>query len=348
MSCSNPLSVWYDGINHKTGKRIMRFRPNIDKGQLQDYPDDRVACGQCLGCRLDHAKFWQNRCLMEMQDHVQTWFLTLTYDDDHLQEVKRSYECFDWPDPDTGEVRSVPCASLDLDCVQKWKKRLAKAWSKRSDVPLRFFGCGEYGDSTHRPHYHFLVFGLDLDESELIFYKHSRIGNVTYPLYNCDWISDTWGKGHVVLAKGSYETAGYVARYVLKKRVGKDKSFYARYNIDPPFINMSRRPGIGLPYLDQVTSVIVTDDGIDDIVISTEKGHKVITVSGYMLDKLEKVYPDIVQKVKDNRRAFMVERKRQMMQRSDMPYWQQLARNGEMLESKTKSLMLRGAVDIEK
>ena len=346
MSCSSPLGVWYDGINPVTGKRVMSFRPNLGKGHLVNQPHDYVACGQCLGCRLDHAKFWQNRCLMEMQDHNQTWFLTLTYDDDHLP--LRSYECFDWPDPATGEVRSVPCATLDLDSIQKWKKRLSKAWSYRSDKSLRFFGCGEYGDSTHRPHYHFLVFGLDLDESELQYYKTSRAGAVNNKLYNCDWISKTWSNGYVVLAKGSYETAGYIARYVLKKRVGIDKEFYERFNIDPPFINMSRRPGIGLPYLDSVTEVIVTDDGIDDIVISTEKGAKRITVSGYMLDKLANVYPEIVDRTKDMRRAFMDDRKATMKQSSDMPYVYQLQRNGELLEAKTKSLMLRGAADIEK
>lgn len=346
MSCSNPRFVWYDGINSVTGKRVINFRPNLEKGQLIDHPHGFIACGQCLGCRLDHAKFWQNRCLMEMQDHEQTWFLTLTYDDEHLP--LRSYECFDWPDPETGEVRSVPCATLDLDAIQKWKKRLAKAWTARSDKPLRFFGCGEYGDSTHRPHYHFLVFGLDLDDADLKYYKTSRAGSVNNKLYNCDWISKTWPNGYVVLAKGSYETAGYIARYVLKKRVGIDREFYERYNIDPPFINMSRRPGIGLPYLDKVTELIVSDDGIDDIVISTEKGSKRITVSGYMLDKLAKVYPEIVDKTKDIRREVMEQRKFTMMQQSDIPYLDQLGRNGEILEAKTKSLMMRGAVDFEK
>lgn len=347
MSCSSPLAVWYDGFNVKTGKRVLRFQPNADRGQLADHPHDYVACGQCLGCLLDHARFWTNRCLMEMQDHKRTMFLTLTYDNEHLP--KRSHYVHGYVDESTGELMKVPVCSLDLRDIQLWKKRLAKEWSKRSDKPLRFFGCGEYGDTTYRPHYHFLVFGLDLDENDLKYYKTSMAGTVSNKLYTCDWLSAVWGKGHVVIGEGTAESAGYVARYVLKKRVGLDRKWYDEQDLLPPFINMSRRPGIGLPYLEKCAEIIVTDQSIDDIVISTKKGHRTITVSGYMLDKLALVYPEIVEKVKGDRRMIMDERRAHLVySHFDEPYPLILKKQGELLEARTKSLMMRGAVDIEK
>lgn len=342
MSCTSPLGVWYNGMS-LNGKKVLSFTPDLSRGQRENSPDDYIACGQCLGCRLDHAKLWQGRCLMEMQEHDSTYFLTLTYDDEHLP-LKSRY-CHEYVDDSTGEVLSVPVATLSLDDVQRWKKRLAKAWSKRSDKPLRFYGCGEYGDTTMRPHYHFLVFGLDLTDDELTYYKTSAAGKINSTLYNCDWITKTWGNGHVVIGKGTFESAGYIARYVLKKRGAIDKQFYLDNGLLPPFINMSRRPGIGLPYLERVSEVIVNDDGIDDIHISTANGGKTIRISGYMLDKLSVVYPEIVTKVKDQRREAMDIKRAAIKSKTDLPYPLYLYNQGQALENRTKVLQKRGAVD---
>lgn len=342
MACSSPLGVWYNGVS-LNGKRVLSFTPDLSRGQRENSPDDYVACGQCLGCRLDHAKMWQGRCLMEMQDHENTFFLTLTYDNEHLP-IQSRY-CHEFVDESTGEVKSVPVSTLSLDDVQKWKKRLAKAWSKRSDKPLRFYGCGEYGDTTMRPHYHFLVFGLDLDENELTYYKQSTAGKINSTLYNCEWINKTWGKGHVVIGRGTYESAGYIARYVLKKRGAVDKQLYLDNGLTPPFINMSRRPGIGLPYLERVSEVIVSDDDIDDIHISTAKGGKTVRISGYMLDKLSAVYPEIVEKVKDKRKEAMEIKRAAIKSSTDIPYPLYLYNQGLALESRTKALQMRGGVD---
>lgn len=342
MSCTSPLGVWYNGTS-LNGKKVLSFTPDLSRGQRENSPDDYIACGQCLGCRLDHAKLWQGRCLMEMQDHDNTFYLTLTYDNEHLP-LKSKY-CHEYVDDRTGEVMSVLVSTLSLDDVQRWKKRLAKAWSKRSEKPLRFYGCGEYGDTTMRPHYHFLVFGLDLSDDELVFYKNSKAGKYTYSLYNCEWLEKTWGNGNVIIGRGSYESAGYIARYVLKKRGSVDKQLYLDNGLMPPFINMSRRPGIGLPFLERVSEVIVNDDGIDDIHISTTNGGKTIRISGYMLDKLSAVYPEIVAKVKDQRREAMDIKRAAIKASTDLPYPMYLFNQGQALENRTKVLQMRGAAD---
>lgn len=76
-----------------------------------------VACGRCLGCRLDKKREWMVRILDEAALHVFKWFLTLTYDDEHL--------------PRNG--------SLIKRHVQLWQKRLRKA---RPDDKIRFLASG--------------------------------------------------------------------------------------------------------------------------------------------------------------------------------------------------------------
>ena len=66
-------------------------------------------------------------------------FLTLTYNDDNLPS-------------DVG---------LHKDDLQRFFKRLRKALDTKK---IRYFACGEYGDTTSRPHYHAIVFGLGLNE----------------------------------------------------------------------------------------------------------------------------------------------------------------------------------------
>lgn len=46
---------------------------------------------------------------------------------------------------------------------QLFFKRLRKWYGK----PIRYFGTGEYGSKTQRPHYHFIIFGLKLDDLKL-------------------------------------------------------------------------------------------------------------------------------------------------------------------------------------
>lgn len=94
----------------------------------------QLACGQCLGCRLERKRSWAIRSMHEAQTHEKNCFLTLTYDDAHLPEDH----------------------SLDVAHWQRFAKRLRK-----SHGPFRFIHCGEYGDISLRPHYHALLFGVD-------------------------------------------------------------------------------------------------------------------------------------------------------------------------------------------
>lgn len=102
-----------------------------------------VPCGQCLNCRINQARIWTNRILLEQTQHGDSSFVTLTYDDDHL--------------PNPPHVSKVH--------LQKYIKRLRE---KIEPVEIRYFGVGEYGDRTFRPHYHIILFGIGLMHEKVI------------------------------------------------------------------------------------------------------------------------------------------------------------------------------------
>ena len=102
--------------------------------------------------------------------------------------------------------------SLNLRHVQLFLKRLRK---KFTGVKIRFFCCGEYGPKLGRPHYHLILFGLDFDDK--ILFKKAKSGN----LYTSKILSDCWGKGYVTTGAVTLQSAGYVARYCLKKINGQ-------------------------------------------------------------------------------------------------------------------------------
>lgn len=240
LSCYHPIIAYRYKVVNPGGRygqpQHLIFRPNYEdfvSGRLQPVP---LPCGKCLGCRMDYSRQWANRCLMEMQYHESTMFLTLTYDDAHLPRTFTA-------DPGTGEVIS-PAATLVPRDFTLFIKRLRKRFS---DQTLRLFGCGEYGSQTFRPHYHIIVFGLSLSDMEP--YKQSQLGDqyFTSPSLDACWTaSDGSPKGFIVAAPANWQTCAYVARYILKKQTGADgKRDYKALGIEPPFVRMSRRPGLG-------------------------------------------------------------------------------------------------------
>lgn len=230
-------------------------------------------CGNCLGCRLMYAKQWADRCLMESEYHKENWFVTLTYDEDHLTTVKSV--------DNDGVYRE--CGTLEKRELQLFWKRLRKELDK-DDIKIRYYACGEYGDQTHRPHYHAIIFGLHIPDLKI--YKkggaRSPFADVEY--WTSEFLERAWGKGRVLIAKAVPETMCYVARYVVKKQKGFDAKIYDDLGIEPPFVTCSRRPGIARQWYDDYGKKFVDESVIH---ISTPKGRKAITPPRYFLNLLE-------------------------------------------------------------
>lgn len=227
MTCYAPLVAWKsrdpDDIG-ASGKIKLVFKPELG------YPNTRIeiACGQCIGCRLDKARAWAIRCIHEATLYPNNMFLTLTYDDNHL------------PDGNT----------LVKSDLQKFLKRLRKHYAP---TRIRFFACGEYGDRLARPHYHCLIFNLW--PTDALYYK--KVGE--HEMYTSSTLAGIWGKGWCPFGRITYDSASYTARYILKKITGDnaDEHYQGR---TPEFTQMSRRPGIGREWYEKWKSDIYTHD----------------------------------------------------------------------------------------
>ncbi len=104
-----------------------------------------------------------------------------------------------------------------------------------------------------RPHYHACLFGFDFPDKEM--WKVSN-GN---RLYTSKILDEVWGLGHAVIGDLTFESAAYVARYILKKVTGKSAD--AHYNgRRPEYVTMSRRPGIGRSWFDKFKSDVFPHD----------------------------------------------------------------------------------------
>jgi hypothetical protein len=180
----------------------------------------RLACGQCFGCRLSRSRQWAVRCMHEAQLRPNNCFVTLTYSDENLP----------------------PGRSLHYRDFQLFMFKMQKRFGG-----VRFYMCGEYGELTHRPHYHACLFNHQFDD--LKFLK----GKDKSKLYTSALLDRMWGLGQCTVGEVTFESAAYTARYIMKKLTGGFESGYDVIDPDtlevvhwvPEFTRMSNRPGIG-------------------------------------------------------------------------------------------------------
>lgn len=228
MSCYHPLSGWYSRRKTKAGKRKIVFDPEKGNGESLQVP-----CQQCIGCRLDKAAEWAARLMHETLEHEDNRFLTLTYDEDHL--------------PTDG--------SLVKHHVQDFMKRLR--WHYR-DKRIRFYACGEYGEQLSRPHYHVALFGLRFEDERPIYLGADMTESAILDLI--------WKHGHCVIGNLTWESAGYIARYVTKKQTGERKwTHYVNDQgvcLQEEFALMSRHPGIGKRFFERYSGDVFPADEI--------------------------------------------------------------------------------------
>ncbi|WNK12589.1 MAG: replication initiator protein [Microvirus sp.] len=220
---------------------------------VRGYVDLRqeVACGRCVGCRVERKRAWAARCMHESQFHEASCFLTLTYRDENI--------------PSGGTLVPAHC--------QLFLKRLRKAIAPRK---VSFFLCGEYGENFSRPHYHVCLFGFDFPDK--VFHKLAKDGKSK--LYRSALLERLWPDGFSSIGSFNYTTAAYVAGYVMKKVLGEAASEHYRVvdsvtgeavDLVPEFVRMSRRPAIGKRWYEQFSS----DAFPDDFVVVDGKQHPV-------------------------------------------------------------------------
>ncbi|UPW40960.1 replication initiator protein [Sigmofec virus UA08Rod_5936] len=323
------------GIDHRV-KRLSpgsnMFTPCLDS---EGYPFQTIPCGKCIGCRMEYSRQWANRCMLELEYHDSAYFVTLTYDDYH---VRRSF----YPDPDTGEVNlSLTLRKRDS---QLFLKRLR---FYRPDDKIRFFMCGEYGPSTWRPHMHFILFGLHLDDLVLV---GNRRGN---NYYHSELLERCWSEkteipgldgktcatplskiGFVEVMEVTWEACAYTARYIMKKLKGPSAAFYEQFGLEPPFVLMSRKPGIARQWYEDHPNI----DEFEYINIKTERGGKKFRPPKYYVDLFEEDYPEESELFKQNRLRLTEASIRAKLERTDLSYLDYLQVEEDKFKRRISSL----------
>lgn len=292
----------------------------------------QVPCGQCLGCRLDYSRQWANRLMLELEYHDSAYFVTLTYDEDHAPVHWYS-------DPATGEAFSS--LSLEPRDVELFLKRLRK---KFKDDKIRYYIAGEYGETTFRPHYHAIIFGLHL--SDLVPYKRSTQG---FQYFTSESLTRVWSVkeskgsyaplGYAVVAPVTWETCAYTARYVTKKLTGPQAEFYKLHNLEPEFARMSRgrkeNGGIGKQwYLDHPGCAAE-----DYLFLKTDKGGRKFRPPKYFRSLFELEDPEMAAELKERRRRLAEAAQAAELRGTNLTYLEYLAVKESNLKARTKSLL---------
>lgn len=251
MPCFTPLKAWASVTqkNPKTGKRYIRFKETEFVGGTEPL---LVQCGSCEGCRLERSRQWAVRCWHEASLHENNIFITLTFAPEHLDAQ--------------GSLRKVD--------FQKFMKRLRKRFSyhtyascykdpvtgryklekKYYSPEIRYFHCGEYGEKLGRPHHHACIFNFTFRDLELL-----RVTKQGHRAYTSKTLSELWEFGIHEIGEVTFQSAAYVARYIIKKR--KAKEYYSHYQgKEPEYVTMSRRPGIAHDWFKKFQSDVYPGD----------------------------------------------------------------------------------------
>ncbi len=285
MACYKPLKGYKDIT---TGGLV--FTKKNTHSKLE------VACGQCLGCRVDHRLMWSIRIIHEAcmhRDHHGNSWVTLTYRDPSA--------CTEQQYKDHHHIHKY--GQLQPSHVSKFIRSLRKA---NADHKIRYFYCGEYGDENQRPHYHMCVFNHSFDDQYL--WKDDE-GVYTY---TSEELQKHWPWGFTTVGELNLHTAAYTAGYIFKKITGrKAEEHYLRcdeygvaYWLLPEYVRMSTGrkfpAGIGAAFYEKYTSDIFPHDK------SPIPGHgESELVPRYYQNILAEQNPAMLEEIKELRQEFI-------------------------------------------
>ena len=149
-----------------------------------------VPCGYCHSCQKSSNNQYRIRLLHEIRCYPpgSCLFVTLTFDDEHLDEFKSDYN----------------------KAVRLFLDRLRKNYGKQ----IRHWFIGEFGTLHGRPHYHGILF----DVPDLFLTSFDDFNPGRHPL-----LASEWKYGFVFVGYVSDATCGYITKYLTKSINGSNR-----------------------------------------------------------------------------------------------------------------------------
>lgn len=224
----------------------------------KDDPGTSLPCGKCETCRKRRASGWSFRLNQEAKRANTGWFITLTYDNEHV--------CF------SKDKRMT----LVKKHVQDFMKLLRHYETRKlkNKVRLKYYAVGEYGTTYWRPHYHIILFN-SVSLSKWIGKAKSGAD-----LYDVTSVSASWKHGATYSGKVQEASVGYTLKYLSKvKRVPA----YAGDLRLPEFSLMSKR--LGDNYLSEAMVGWHKSDLLDRMYVPLPDGKKA-AMPRYFKDKI--------------------------------------------------------------
>lgn len=236
MTCFSPMKMYWTGNYTDNGKKEYTFVAS--KGYADVSVE--VPCGKCLGCIQDRRRDMSMRMNDEASMYERNCFITLTVDEEHMEEVfpdrnlsKRPFQLF--------------MKRLRKECKGDYYPRpswyTGKNWNA---YPIRAVYCGEYGETFGRPHYHAVLFNFDFADKKLLY-------NGDNPLYTSEQLQSLWPYGFSTIGEVTFGSCAYVCGYVLKKTNRLEDYVDKQTGLirEPEFIVFPRGFGLGRPWYEK-------------------------------------------------------------------------------------------------
>lgn len=255
-TCCRPITAW---------------RPD-EGGRLHFYErrnsrEITIPCGQCIECKLERSRQWAVRCMHESSLHDFSSFVTLTYRDSNAVGASLCYSDYQL------FMKRLRSSEARLASGTEALPNTARRESARAGR-IRFVVSGEYGETYFRPHFHALLFGKSFPDRYP--WRKSSAG---FQLYRSAELDYLWPHGNAEIGDVTFESAAYVARYCVQKVTGEmAEAHYTRIRpdgtshvVEPEFLRMSLKPGIGADWFRMYRSEVFPGDGTSGVVVNGMK-----------------------------------------------------------------------------
>jgi len=145
-----------------------------------------VDCEKCYNCKLNRINGWVLRLQEQRKCHKEAYFITLTYEDEK-----------NTPSSNRAPYTKSGRRTLVKRDLQLYFKRVNQALTRSHGASIKYYGVGEYGRRSLRPHYHAIVFGApkDLLRKQWLF-GFVHVGSVTSS--SCAYCLKYISKGRIV------------------------------------------------------------------------------------------------------------------------------------------------------
>lgn len=237
MSCKHLVYGWrWKEADPATGRKgIVKKNKHAKPGFLTE-PAVRP-CGGCVDCRLDKSRQWAIRSMHEAKSHENNCVITLTYDNQNLP-----------PNKSINPDHAVEFMKKLRAHEQYIREQEYMAWHPK--YAIKTYGCAEYGEKYGRPHYHIILFNYSFKDAK----PYGQIPGY----YTSDILDRIWKKGQCQIMDLTFDSAAYVARYVMKKMTGKMAEQYGE-KLPEQSICLSQK-GIGKEWYKKNKHKIYTND----------------------------------------------------------------------------------------